>query len=173
MAAILTAGTNTSKVRSRNTSTRIDMTPMVDLGFLLITFFMLATTLDKPQVIQLNVPQHPPKTDYAPISASHTMTVFLEKDGHIRYIIGKAASQRPTVKTVQMGPAFRRLLLEANRNVPDRQLVVLIKPTRESTYKLLVDVLDELAITRIKRYALDNTLTADEQALLALHRFVL
>lgn len=173
MAAILTAGPNQNGVRSRRASIRIDMTPMVDLGFLLITFFMLATTLDKPHVIQLNIPQHPPKTDYAPVKASHTLTVFLEKDGQVRYIIRQAASQRPEVKTVPMGPAFRRLLLEANRNVPGKQLLVLIKPTRESTYKQLVDVLDELAITRIKRYALDMALTPDDQALLAQRQFVL
>lgn len=166
MAAIPTSQTNAGRGRSRNASTRIDMTPMVDLGFLLITFFILKTMLDKPVALQLNVPQHPPKAAlYEPVKASHTMTVFLEKNDQVRYIVGKVANQNPVFRSIPMGYAFRRALLEASQHVPDDQLVVIIKPTAESTYKTLVDALDELAIAKIRRYALVDDLTPDEKAL--------
>jgi biopolymer transport protein ExbD len=153
------------KVRSRKVSTRVDMTPMVDLGFLLITFFILATTLNKPKAMTLNVPvRAADKTE--PIKASNVMTVFLGKDNLAHYIFGKAASENPEVKTVSMGYDFRKAVIDNLSKVGGEKFVLVLKPTKESTYKNMVDVLDDMAVIKLKRYALVDALTPDEKTLL-------
>ncbi len=154
------------KVRSKKASTRVDMTPMVDLGFLLITFFILATTLSKPSSMTLNVPDKTKQEETEPIKASNVMTVFMGKDNKAYYIFGKAANEDPEVKTVGYGYEFRQALLENAKKVGGDKFVVVIKPTKESTYKNMVDVLDEMAITKLKRYALVDELTDAEKVLL-------
>lgn len=154
------------KVRSKKASTRVDMTPMVDLGFLLITFFILATTLSKPSSMTLNVPDKTKQEETEPIKASNVMTVFLGKSNKIHYIFGKAANEDPEVKTIGYGYEFRQALMENVKKVGGEKFVVVIKPTKESTYKNMVDVLDEMAITKLKRYALVDQLTPDEKKLL-------
>lgn len=154
------------KVRSKKQSTRVDMTPMVDLGFLLITFFILATTLSKPSSMTLNVPDKTKEEKTEPIKASNVMTVFLGKDNKIHYIFGKAANEEPEVKSIGYGYEFRQSLTENAKKVGGDKFVVVIKPTKESTYKNMVDVLDEMAIVKMKRYALVDVLTPDEKKLL-------
>lgn len=154
------------KVRSKKASTRVDMTPMVDLGFLLITFFILATTLSKPSSMTLNVPDKTKQEETEPLKASNVMTVFLGKDNKAHYIMGKAATEDPEVKTVSMGYDLRKAIQESAATVPGDKFVVVLKPTKESTYKNMVDVLDEMAIIKIKRYALVDVLTPDEKTLL-------
>jgi len=156
------------KVRSKKASTRIDMTPMVDLGFLLITFFILATTLSKPSSMTLNVPdktEQEKKTE--PLKASKVMTIFLGKFNQIHYIIGKAANEDPELKTVNHGVEIRTAILDGQRRIGKDDFVVVIKPTKESTYKNMVDMLDEMAITKTSRYALVDVLTPDEEKLIA------
>ncbi|GAB3247627.1 biopolymer transporter ExbD [Larkinella harenae] len=155
------------KVRSKKSSTRVDMTPMVDLGFLLITFFILASTLSKPSSMTLNVPDKTEKVETEPIKASKVMTIFLGKENQIHYIFGKAANENPELKTVQFGQDIRTALQENKAKIGEKDFVVVIKPTQESTYKNLVDMLDEMAITKTKRYALVDQLTPDEEKLIA------
>ena len=154
------------KVRSKKASTRVDMTPMVDLGFLLITFFILATTLSKPSSMTLNVPDKTKEIETEPLKASNVMTIFLAKDNKAHYIMGKAASEDPEVKTVSIGYDLRKAIQESAKTVPADKFVVVLKPTKESTYKNMVDLLDEMAIIKIKRYALVDVLTPDEKTLL-------
>jgi biopolymer transport protein ExbD len=154
------------KVRSKKASTRIDMTPMVDLGFLLITFFILATTLSKPSSMTLNVPDKTQKEETEPIKASNVMTVFLGDNNKAYYIFGKAANEDPKLETVGYGYEFRKAIQDNARKVPADKFVVVIKPTKVSNYKNMVDVLDEMAITKTKRYALVDQLTPDEEKLL-------
>lgn len=155
------------KVRSKKGSTRVDMTPMVDLGFLLITFFILASTLSKPSSMTLNVPDKTEKVETEPIKASKVMTIFLGKENQIHYIFGKAANEDPELKTVQFGQDIRTAVQENKAKIGEKDFVVVIKPTKESTYKNLVDMLDEMAITKTKRYALVDQLTPDEEKLIA------
>ena len=159
------AGTNTGKVRSKKASTRVDMTPMVDLGFLLITFFILATTLSKSKAMALNAPdKFEQRTE--PIKASNVMTVFLGKDNQATYIFGKAAGEDPELKTVSMGYDFRKAVVDNLTKVGGEKFVLVLKPTKESTYKNMVDVLDDMAVIKLKRYALVDALTPDEKTLL-------
>jgi hypothetical protein len=90
----------------------------------------------------------------------------LGKDNKAHYIMGKAANEDPEVKTVSMGYDLRKAIQESAAKAPADKFVVVLKPTKESTYKNMVDILDEMAIIKIKRYALVDVLTPDEKTLL-------
>ncbi|MFN4146033.1 MAG: ExbD/TolR family protein [Runella sp.] len=168
------------KVRSKKASTRIDMTPMVDLGFLLITFFILATTLSKPSSMSLAVPdkQNENKQETEPLKASKVLTLFLGKDDTVWALDRIAADDekaKTDMKKVSYGPELRKLIFQAQAQV-DRewgkdekgqsQFVCVIKPLKSSNYKNVVDALDEMPITKTKRYALVDMLTDSEKELL-------
>ena len=174
-------GKGDGKVRGKKMSTRVDMTPMVDLGFLLITFFMLATTMSKPTSMSLAVPDKTDKEDQEktePLKASKVLTLFMGSNDDVYYLDGVAADDdkaEASLKTTRYGFDLRSVIFASQKrinaaNPKDEKgndpFVVVIKPTAVSTYKNMVDVLDEMAITKSKRYALVETLTDSEKKLL-------
>lgn len=141
-------------------STRIDLTPMVDLGFLLITFFIFTTALSTPSVIKLNLPEDGPPTNY---SEDKTLCLVLGSDNEIGYYSGSTEDAMQFTNYSASG--IRSRIQLAQRLVQQKfgtreQLNVIIKPTKESSYKNVVDVLDEMLINDVKRYVLTE---ADEQ----------
>jgi len=180
MAAIEVAGnahgTGSGRMRTR-ISTRVDMTPMVDLGFLLITFFMLTTTMSKPTSMSAFFP-HKGTSDGLPIRGSGTLTIFLGSHDQIYYLDGVAPDDEnasASLKTTDAGTGLRKVIfaahkrasaLEGKRSDDRNALVIVIKPTAVSTYKNMVDVMDEMAITKSRRYALVDYLTGAEKKLL-------
>lgn len=164
------------KAKTRKISTRMDMTPMVDLGFLLITFFMLATTMTKPTAMSVFFPDQS-EDARQPIKASGVLTLFLGAGNVIYYLDGIAATDNHAssyLKSTLPGDDLRGVIFAAQRRVSamrgheDRHgLVVIIKPTTASNYKNMVDVMDEMAITKSKRYALVDDLTDPEKKILA------
>jgi len=174
-------GKGDGKVRAKKMSTRVDMTPMVDLGFLLITFFMLATTMSKPTSMTLAVPDKTDEKDQEktePLKASKVLTLFMGANDDVYYLDGVAADDdkaEASLKTTRYGFDLRSVIFASQKrinaaNPKDEKgndpFVVVIKPTPVSTYKNMVDVLDEMAITKSKRYALVETLTDSEKKLL-------
>jgi biopolymer transport protein ExbD len=174
-------GKGDGKVRAKKMSTRVDMTPMVDLGFLLITFFMLATTMSKPTSMTLAVPDKTDEKDQEktePLKASKVLTLFMGANDDVYYLDGVAADDdkaKESLKTTRYGFDLRSVIFASQKrinaaNPKDEKgndpFVVVIKPTPVSTYKNMVDVLDEMAITKSKRYALVETLTDSEKTLL-------
>jgi len=174
-------GKGDGKVRGKKMSTRVDMTPMVDLGFLLITFFMLATTMSKPTSMTLAVPDKTDEKDQEktePLKASKVLTLFMGANDDVYYLDGVAADDdkaEASLKTTRYGFDLRSVIFASAKrinaaNPKDEKgndpFVVVIKPTPVSTYKNMVDVLDEMAITKSKRYALVETLTDSEKKLL-------
>jgi biopolymer transport protein ExbD len=174
-------GKGDGKVRAKKMSTRVDMTPMVDLGFLLITFFMLATTMSKPTSMTLAVPDKTDEEDQEktePLKASKVLTLFMGSNDDVYYLDGVAADDdkaKTSLKTTRYGFDLRSVIFASQKrinaaNPKDEKgndpFVVVIKPTPVSTYKNMVDVLDEMAITKSKRYALVETLTDSEKTLL-------
>ena len=140
-------------------STKIDMTPMVDLAFLLLTFFMLTTTFNKPNVLQLTMPVKEKKQDeQIKIKASEAMSIILGKDNKAYYYMGLNTPNDktvavPEIKVTNYGPdGIRKVILERQRQAPAP--IILLKPNDDSKYKNMVDILDEMNITNQKKYAL-------------------
>jgi Biopolymer transport protein len=180
-------GGKEKKGKPKKMSTHVDFTPMVDLAFLLITFFMLTTTLIKPQTMELAMPPKNDKVEDPPeVAASRAVTVILGKNHKIFYYIGAPANGvDPKVETSDLGTeGLRKLLLQKNYSqvIKIREIkaklsemkitkeafeeqkkkimgekgspVVMIKATNGASYSDLVDVLDEMAICNIARYAI-------------------
>jgi biopolymer transport protein ExbD len=152
------------KQRAKKASTRIDMTPMVDLGFLLLTFFILTTTFAKPQTMEINMPVKPATEEQqTPLKASNALTLLLGENDKIYWYAGLPdAPAAPGVQiTDYSAGGLRKILLDRTKTNP--KLVVLIKPMEEARYKNLVDVLDEMNITDTSKYAIVDVDPRDEK----------
>lgn len=148
------------KIRSKKHAARVDMTPMVDLMFLLITFFMLTTTLAKPQAMDLAMPdkdENKPE-EQLDVADNRTMTVLLGDKNRIEWYIGLVDKPLtpPTVENYGKD-GIRKAFLDKAKEVKakyGKDMMVLIKPSNKSNYKNLVDILDEIKITNVQRYAI-------------------
>ena len=136
---------------------RIDFAPMVDLGFLLITFFIFTTSLMEPKAFGLHMPDDGEVTE-TPLSATITLTLL--ENGRIDYLEGSEAHVLAKGSThLYQQQSLRKHLLEKRERIieqlgSDEQYTVLIQPTAQTNYKEMVDVLDEMTITGIKKYVL-------------------
>ena len=154
--------------RLNKKSTRVDLTPMVDLGFLLLTFFVFTTTMAKPRVMFLNTPKGDTAADE--VCESCAFTVVLDKDNTIQYYEGDL-TKHPPVKETSFGAAgIRQILLDKRKMVktirrnPD-EITLIIKPSDASTFQNFVDMMDEVEINNIKKYYIDE-LTVEDKKLL-------
>jgi len=139
--------------KSKKQSTRVDLTPMVDLGFLLITFFIFTTTMSQPTAMKLNLPKDVEKPeDQNKLKESAAFTVMPSKANMVYYYEGLDPSklQQSTFKQI------RDIILDKKRRTDPKDFMVIIKPTKDATYKNAVDMLDEMKIDDVKRYALVN-----------------
>jgi len=165
--------------RTKKMSTRVDMTPMVDLGFLLITFFMLTTTFSKPQAMELNMPAEPPKGIKQPeVKESKVLNLILSENHKIIFTYRDPdAARDPQVDSIDFSVTknIRPVLAEKaayikqkfqNEEPDKRDMIVLIKPKSTSTYADLVNLLDEMSITDTKRYAIVNYTPVDSMTIL-------
>ena len=147
------------KIRSKKASTRVDLTAMVDLAFLLITFFMLTTTLSKKKAMDLTMPDNSVKTSQLPVAATRSMTVLLGSHNKLEWYMGEAGKSAPTVDNYGKNGLRKALIdnekqVEATHAAPDNFMIVLIKPSAKSTYENLVNALDELNITNVQSKAI-------------------
>ncbi len=143
------------KKRSKKMSTKVDMTPMVDLAFLLITFFMLATTLTKQQKFDFGVPPDVKDPKEQPeLKASNAITIILGKDDLVYwYVMNQDGSTDFHETDFSDDEGIRATLIERKKAVGN-DLNVVIKPMKDSKYKNLIDIIDELAILGIGKKAL-------------------
>ena len=145
------------KVRSKKVSTRVDLTAMVDLAFLLITFFMLTTTLNKPKAMDLAMPDKDEiKHEQLDIAASRSMTLLLGSNDKLEWYIGLAGKSAPTVDHYGKN-GLRKSLIDNAKEIKaktGKYMFVVIKPSDKASYKNLVDVLDEMSITNIESYGI-------------------
>jgi biopolymer transport protein ExbD len=141
-------------------STKVDLTPMVDLGFLLLTFFVCTTSMARPKVMKLFMPDDQVQPDNH-VCASCVLTVLLTKDNTVLYYEGAAAPGTMLRKTSFSTNGIRQIILNKIKTVEKKrsaanQLVLIIKPTQQSSLQNFVDIMDEVAINGIKLYYLDE-----------------
>ena len=152
---------SSSSSSSRRLSTRVDMTPMVDLGFLLITFFILTTSLSKSKTMLLTMPDKSSGIT-SPVDALRTVTLVLDKDDKIYLYRGML--ERNTEKEQVKPENLRNRLLSLKNEIAQqtqKDIMVIIKATSASSYKNMVDVFDEMSICGISKYALVDTTPKD------------
>jgi biopolymer transport protein ExbD len=159
-----------NKIRSKRITLRVDLTAMVDLAFLLITFFIMTTTLTKPKVMYVAMPVG----ENEPVPQSRTMTICLGKNNKAMYYLGTA--EKPFIAatlTNYSSSGLRKAILDTRRYVQQttgKSMIVVIKPAESSIYENLVNALDEMTITDVQQYAIadiapkDISLLKDRQA---------
>lgn len=150
-------------------SLRIDMTPMVDLGFLLITFFIFNTVITKPSAMHLLLPVEGPST---PFAATRTLTVLLEDGGNA--VCYEGFAQQPSglhIVNLFSGRLTLRNVIMQKQQAMGKQgsLMVIIKPGLQSNYRQLVAALDEMKICGIQKYTVSAMDSADENLLEPAH----
>ena len=157
------------KVRSQKQPPHVDLTPMVDLAFLLITFFMLVTTFNKPNVMDLGLPakpkdktQTPPPTE---IDLSNSISLIIGKDNRIFYHqLDQAGLNEQTLQETTFDrEGITKVIEQAKARAKDQtKFTVIIKPTDDAVYKNFVDILDEMAITKNEIYGITDIKTWEQ-----------
>ncbi|SDE66743.1 biopolymer transporter ExbD [Riemerella columbipharyngis] len=156
-------GEKGGKVRSKKQNTRVDMTPMVDLGFLLITFFMFTTTFSKPNVMDLGLPAKPKKNQPKPppteIDLTNSITVIIGKNNKIYY--HQTDKDGLNVSSLQESNYDRegitKVIEDAKSRAKDQsKFTVIIEPTDDAVYKNFVDILDDMAVLKNERYGVTD-----------------
>jgi biopolymer transport protein ExbD len=140
--------------KGKKLSTRVDLTPMVDLGFLLITFFVFTTTMSTPTALKLVLPKDTDKPDEQnKAKESGAITLMPAKDDKVYYYEGILATDGNNFKRADFKD-IRTVLITKKKNTDEKDLVVVIKPSPESNYRNFVDILDEMKINNITKYAM-------------------
>ena len=145
MAEIIERGNKKTKL-----STRVDLTPMVDLGFLLITFFIFTTALSKPTGLKFILPKTVPDAQRMPTPVSGVLTLLIAADKRIFYYEGDDPKKMHQIEA----NGIRQVIMDKKlRTIPDKFMVI-IKPGRESNFRSLVRIMDEMNINDVKHYAM-------------------
>ena len=137
--------------KGKKLSTRVDLTPMVDLGFLLITFFIFTTTMSQPTAMHLFLPKDVKNPDEQnKVKNSAVITLMLGKMDKIYYYEGDSAAGLKATDFKNV----RDIVVDKKRRTDAKDFVVIIKPTVDATYKNTINILDEMTIDGVKRYAM-------------------
>jgi len=165
--------------KAKKLSTRVDMTPMVDLGFLLITFFIFTATMSSPTTMDLNMPKDTDDQEKdTKVKQSGALTVLLGKDNAVYYYEGELEPTGANFKATDF-VGIRNEIIRKKKAViadyrgdaaceqkardkgrdpkaecQDQDFVVVIKAMDDATYKNTVDILDEMTINAVKRFAM-------------------
>jgi len=137
--------------KGKKLSTRVDLTPMCDLGFLLITFFIFTTTMSQPTAMRMFLPKDVKNPEEQnKVKNSAVITLMLGKDDKIYYYEG----DDPTKMLQTTFKKVRDVVIDKKRRTDPKDFVVVLKPTPDATYKNTVNILDEMTIDEVKRYAM-------------------
>ncbi len=142
------------KKTKKRLNIRIDMTPMVDVAFLLLTFFMLTTVLRKQQTLEINLP--PDNKVNVEIAESNLMQLYVNESNKIFWAIG---TELPKPVDGNLTKFFTQKLKE------NPKLVVLIKMDRKSKFHMMVDIIDQLNLANLQRFSIAPITDSDKKIL--------
>jgi biopolymer transport protein ExbD len=161
--------------KGKKLSTRVDLTPMVDLGFLLITFFIFTTTMSQPTAMKLILPDDKVKPEEQnKAKESGALTIIMGDDNHIYYYEGQLKPDASNFLSASYNGenSIREIIMKKKLQVrsiaqdpsdPEKDLVIVIKPSSKCNYKNVIDILDEMSINVVKKYALVDIFDIEEQ----------
>ena len=161
--------------KGKKLSTRVDLTPMVDLGFLLITFFIFTTTMSQPTAMKLLLPDDKVKPEEQnKAKESGALTILMGADNHIYYYEGQLKSDASNFLSASYNGenSIRDVILKkkayvrsisTDPNDPEHDLVIVIKPGQNCNYKNVIDILDEMSINVVKKFALVDVFDIEQQ----------
>lgn len=161
--------------KGKKLSTRVDLTPMVDLGFLLITFFIFTTTMSQPTAMKLLLPDDKVKPEEQnKAKESGALTILMGADNHIYYYEGQlkpdasnflsaSYNGENSIRDVIMKKKAYVRSIATDPNDPEHDLVVVIKPSQYCNYKNVIDILDEMSINVVKKFAMVDIFDIEEQ----------
>ena len=147
--------------RMKRQSLRIDLTPMVDLGFLLITFFIFTTSMSEAKAKDIIMPDDNHKIDM-PVPQSGALTIMPFSNNLVYYYEGVLNKDGANFHQSSMDQ-IRSVIINKKRITSPLNLFVIIKPAKVCTYKEVVGILDEMAINDVKRYALAEITNEEEK----------
>lgn len=157
MAELNTDAPRSGRKTRKRIAARVDLTAMVDLAFLLITFFIFTTTLNKPKVMPVAMPVDGPSE---PIAASRTLTICPGNNNKLVWYVGEAKNPLLGPYVTNYGKnGLRKAILQAKnyaRKASGKFLFAIIKPADTSEYSDLVNTLDEMEINDVQSYAITN-----------------
>ncbi|CAN5282321.1 biopolymer transporter ExbD [soil metagenome] len=151
--------------KGKKMSTRVDLTPMVDLGFLLITFFVFTTTMSQPTAMSMNEPKDDPDQQLK-VKNSGAMTILLGKNDQVYYYMGEL---NPETASQQFKSSnfkdIRQVILDKKKATPIGDLMYIIKSDKDATFKNAIDILDEMTINTVPpgHYAEVDMAPSEEQ----------
>ncbi len=166
MSEISTSEKNKKGIRLVRKSTRVDLTPMVDLGFLLITFFVFTTTMSTTKAMGMVTPNETDTSINDPICESCVITVLPMANNKLYYYEG--TNKNAAYKTTDYSAAGLRALLMKKKTAAkaiDKEAILIIKPGATSSFKNLINIIDESNICMYKRYYLDKINLKEEDAI--------
>ncbi len=135
--------------KSKKLSTRVDLTPMVDLGFLLITFFVFTTTMSQATAMNMNEPKDDPEQQLK-VKQSGAMTILLGKGNQVYYYYGELDPNRVSEQFKSTNfKDIRGLITEKKKATPIGDLMYIIKSDSTSTFANSIDLLDEMSISAV------------------------
>lgn len=166
MAEVITQEKQGGKSRQRKKRIGIDMTPMVDLGFLLITFFMFTTNFTKPNVMDLGLPAKGPVESTTVISDKNQITFIIGKNNRIFYHQSneKDIEKSGLTETDYNGIKVAKIISQAYENAPKKEIfTIIVKPTDEANYKNFVDMMDNISLAKKDRYGIADIKTWEKK----------
>jgi len=139
--------------KKRRLGVRIDMTPMVDVAFLLLIFFMVTTVFRTPQALEINLP---PKDVQIPIAQNHILFIKVLAGDKMFWNMGDDKGKPSGVTLAQLPPVIK------SHHTADDKLVVVIKIDKEAGFHNMVDIIDELDLAKMTRFSM-APMTDDEK----------
>jgi biopolymer transport protein ExbD len=139
-------GHQSKRKKKKRIGFKLDMTPLVDITFLLLTFFMFTTTMLKPQIMEMKLP--PEWLVEVEVKASELFTINLTEDGKLWWYVGVAAPENPPQELQFKDLKAKAVELNLKPNVRNR-LITVFKIAENAKYEYVIKVLDELNMAEI------------------------